>query len=88
MPYVCPFCARVIKSQASLDRHKESCKMNPEAQEKDTVVKNDTDEREDLTIKVDKEDDEAVYQCGDCGAAVTKGQAKCPGCGEALNWGN
>lgn len=39
------------------------------------------------TSKDDEDDDEGdEYNCQDCGAVLTHGQAKCPSCGNELNW--
>jgi len=34
-----------------------------------------------------KEETPAGYHCVDCGGSISKGQANCPGCDCALDWG-
>jgi len=80
-------CDKYFSSQAKLKRHKarvhgatpDDGAMVPAATPGDAPGPG-------LTIKKPPPQETGGYVCGDCGAAVSKGQEACPGCGEPLHW--
>ena len=85
--FVCPFCGKEYETKLGLSKHLKVCEAKPDEEEKEE--KEETYESgiplfEEEASNGDEEDDE--YVCPDCDYTAKKPFAKCPNCGEALEW--
>jgi len=78
-----PGCGKFFDSKAKLNRHK--ARVHGATPSDGTPAPAATPEPG-LTIKKPAGNDAPAYHCEECGTAVEKGEAVCPGCGEPLSW--
>lgn len=97
MPYTCPECHKTVKH---LKDHMK--RMHPEKSGVKKQQADEVPSAEDRKQKVDKPGPQRssattfkikkpagsskTYYCQGCGETITRGQAKCLGCGEELVW--
>jgi len=82
----CPTCHKVLKSKRSMERHQANFhSADPLAKQKAGTVDNASNNASNETLELETPP-EQTFECGACNAKITRGQEKCPGCGEALDW--
>lgn len=83
--FVCPFCGREYKTKLGLSKHLKVCEAKP-----DEEGKGETEGNNDGIPLFEEEDNNGVeedeYVCPECEYTAKKPFAKCPNCGEALEW--
>jgi rubrerythrin len=77
--FVCPFCGREYKTKLGLSKHLKVCEAKPDEEEK-----GEKEDPEESGIPLFEEEDE--YVCPECDYTAKNPFAKCPNCGEALEW--
>ncbi len=78
--FVCPFCGREYQTKLGLSKHLKVCEAKPDEEAKGK--KEDPDESG-IPLFEEEEDE---YVCPECDYTAKKPFAKCPNCGEALEW--
>ena len=82
--FVCPFCGREYQTKLGLSKHLKVCEAKPDEEEKVETYESGIPLFEEEGNNDDEEEDE--YVCPDCDYTAKKPFAKCPNCGEALEW--
>lgn len=85
--FVCPFCGKEYKTKLGLSKHLKVCEAKPDEEEKEEKEETTYESGIPLFEESDETDDEEdEYVCPDCDYTAKKPFAKCPNCGEALEW--
>ena len=77
--FVCPFCGKEYESKLGLSKHLKVCEAKPDEEETEETTY-------ESGMPLFDEHDEDEYVCPECEYSATKPFAKCPNCGEALEW--
>ena len=85
--FVCPFCGREYETKLGLSKHLKVCEAKPDEEEKpEEKVKTYESGIPLFEEEGNNDDEEDEYVCPDCDYTAKKPFAKCPNCGEALEW--
>ncbi len=84
--FVCPFCGREYQTKLGLSKHLKVCEAKPDEEVKGKMEDPDESGIPLFEEEGNNEDEEDEYVCPECDYTAKKPFAKCPNCGEALEW--
>ena len=84
--FVCPFCGREYQTKLGLSKHLKVCEAKPDEEEKEEKEETYESGIPLFEEEGNNDDEEDEYVCPECDYTAKKPFAKCPNCGEALEW--